>query len=102
MEIKQNSAYLKARRKVELLKGFYGHLTVYILVNIAIILVSSNIFGRGKTDFFHWGSYVPAFFWGIGLLFHGVYVFLTLYFKNNVLRRWEERKIKQFLEEDKF
>lgn len=102
MEPRRNIAYLKAKKKVEMLKGFYSHLLVYILINLAIILVSANVFGNGKIDFSQWEIYVTAFFWGIGLISHGIYVFFVLHFKNNFLKRWEEKKIKQFLEEERF
>ena len=102
MEAKKSLSYLRAKKKVETLKGFYGHLMVYIIINGAIILVSANFFGSGKTDFFQWEIYITAFFWGIGLLSHAIYVFFVFYVKNNILKRWEERKIKQFLEEDEF
>jgi hypothetical protein len=36
--------------------------------------------------------------WGIGLLFHAMRVFNWFPFLN---KEWEERKIKQFMEEDK-
>jgi|SRR5690554_177900 len=100
MEAKRSLAYLRAKRKVETLKGFYGHLLVYIIINAAIALVSANFFGRGKADFSNWEIYITAFFWGIGLLSHAIYVFFFLNFKNNFLKRWEEKKIKQFLDED--
>lgn len=100
MEVKRSLAYLRAKKKVETLKGFYGHVMVYLIVNLAIILVSANVFGSGKADFSHWEIYITAFFWGIGLLSHALYVFFVFYMKNNFLKRWEEKKIRQFLDED--
>ena len=99
METKKSLSYLRAEKKVEMLKGFYGHLASYIIVNIGIVLVSSNVFGKGGTDFSRWGIYAVPFFWGIGLASHAIYVFFQLYVKNNFFKSWEERKIKQFLEE---
>lgn len=100
MEIRKSLNYLRAEKKVETLKGFYGHLTAYIIVNIGIILVSANVFGKGEIDFSGWGTYATALFWGIGLISHAIYVFFEIHVKNNFLKRWEEKKIKQFLEED--
>ena len=40
METKKSLTYLRAKKKVEMLKGFYSHLAVYIIVNVVIILVS--------------------------------------------------------------
>lgn len=102
METEKSLNYLRAEKKVETLKGFYGHLTAYIIVNVGIILVSANVFGKGEIDFSGWEIYVTPIFWGIGLVSHGIYVFFELYVKNNYLRRWEEKKINQFLEDDNF
>jgi len=100
MEIEKSLSYLRAEKKVETLKGFYGHLSAYIIVNIVLILISANVFGKGEADFSGWGIYATALFWGIGLVAHSIYVFFETYVRNNFLKRWEEKKIKQFLEED--
>lgn len=100
METNKSLAYLKAKKKVETLKAFYSHLVVYILVNTVIILISANVFNDRPVDFEHWTNYVSTFFWGIGLLCHGLYVFFVLNFESNFLKRWEEKKMKQFLDED--
>lgn len=99
MDKKHNLAYLRAKRKVEMLKGFYNHLAAYILVNTVLILYFSNFFSSEKTDFSNWSNYVTAIFWGIGLQWHALYVLFVLKVKNNFIKRWEEKKIKQFLEE---
>lgn len=100
METKKSLAYLSAKKKMETLKGFYSHLTVYIIINTAIVLVSANAFDTSESDFSRWGIYVTPIFWGIGLVAHAIYVCFVLYFKINFMKRWEEKKIKQFLEED--
>ncbi len=100
MESKRSLSYLRARKKVEIIKHFYGHLMVFIIVNTGIILASANVFEKGETDFSNWGNYVTLFFWGIGLLCHALYVAFEFYFHGGFLKRWEERKIKQFLEEE--
>ncbi len=102
METKKSLTYLRAKKKVETLKGFYSHLTAYILVNTGIILYSAGVFSPGKADFDDWGNYVTPIFWGIGLISHALYVFFVMNVNNNFLKRWEEKKIKEFLEEDKF
>ncbi|AFL81647.1 hypothetical protein Aeqsu_2187 [Aequorivita sublithincola DSM 14238] len=100
METKRSLAYLRAKKKVETLKGFYSHLTVYILVNAGIILVSANVFNSNPIDFSDWGNYVTTFFWGIGLVSHALYLIFVLNVRNNFLKDWEEKKIMQFLEEE--
>ncbi len=100
METKRSLSYLRARKKVETLKGFYGHLVVYVLVNSVIILLLANVFSSKEVDFADLGNYATAFFWGFGLVSHALYVFFVLNVKNNFLKRWEEKKIKEFLDED--
>jgi len=99
METQRSLSYLRAKKKVETLKGFYSHLGVYIIVNTLIVLSAANVFSGGKTDFYDWGNYVTPIFWGIGLASHAIYVFFEMKVNNNFLKRWEERKIKQFLED---
>ena len=100
METKKSSAYLRAKKKLEILKGFYSHLVFFILVNTGIILVSANVFNDNPIHFGEWSNYVTAFFWGIGLVSHAIYVFFVMHFENNFLKRWEEKKIKELLEKD--
>lgn len=102
METKKSLAYLKAKKKVEVLKHFYAHLAVFIVLNSLIILVSANVFGGEKVDFTRWSVYFTLFFWGIGLVSHALYVCFELYARNSFLKKWEQKKIKEFLEEEKF
>jgi hypothetical protein len=101
METKKNLKYLKAKSKVEAIKSFYGHITVYILVNMAIILINANVFNKGEVNFLDWKIYSTGILWGIGLFFHGLYVLVFLKFNNNFIRRWEEKKIKEILDKQK-
>lgn len=100
METKKSLAYLRAQKKVETLKGFYSHLVVFIIINLAIILISANVFNQKVIDFGNWKNYFTLFFWGFGLIFHAVYVFFVMNIENNFLKKWEERKIKEFLEQE--
>lgn len=100
METKKSLIYLRAKKKVEMLKHFYSHILVYILFNSTLILFFANVFSEQQTNFYNWGIYTTAFFWGIGLISHAIYVFFQLHIKNNFIRDWEDRKIKQLLEED--
>jgi hypothetical protein len=84
----------RARKKVESIKGFYKHFGVYILVNI--FLIASKWFTLDPDEeFFSFGTFATAFFWGIGVAFHAFGVFGTNMFLGN---DWEERKIKEYME----
>lgn len=92
-DFRKEEAYLKAKRKVDSMIGFYWHLAVYVVINLfLIILIGVN------AGFDNFGAYATAFFWGIGLFFHFLGVFgPDVFFGSN----WEQRKIKELMEKDK-
>lgn len=84
--------YQKAKERVEAIKGFYGNLTAYCIV--IPFLVWLNF----RSTSFPWAIF-PALGWGFGLLMHGMEAFgyNPLWGKN-----WEEKKIKELMENDEF
>ncbi|QEE51351.1 2TM domain-containing protein [Flavobacterium alkalisoli] len=87
----------RAKKKVKSIKGFYRHLTVYLFVN-AFILISRAIGMEPGEDFWRWGTFSTALFWGMGLLLHAASVFgTTIFFGSD----WEERKLNEILEKNK-
>jgi len=84
--------YQKAKKQVKEIKGFYGHLTSYVIV--LAILIYINLKYTPEYLWFIW----TMFGWGIGLFFHAMRVFNWFPFLN---KEWEERKIKQFMDEEK-
>lgn len=87
----QESNYYKAQKKVEDIKGFYGNLTAYILVNTGLIIV--NIL----TSTAHLWFFYPLIGWGIGVVFHGMSVFNYMPFLGS---DWEEKKIKELMDKE--
>lgn len=94
-----HESYLRAKKRVEKIKGFYIHLGVYIIINL-LILVMKYIDVMDTFDYFwEWDTFDVAFFWGIGLFFH----FINVFGFNVILgKNWEEQKIKELMEKDKF
>ena len=91
-DFRKEEAYIRAKKRVDSLKGFYWHLAVYVVVNLfLIILIGSSV---GYDNF---GPYATAFFWGIGLAFHFLGVFGPDYIFG---RDWEEQKIREYMEKD--
>ncbi len=84
--------YQKAKDRVEAIKGFYGNLTAYCIV--IPFLVWLNF----RSTSFPWAIF-PALGWGFGLLMHGIeaYGYNPLWGKS-----WEEKKIKELMDNDKF
>jgi len=100
METKKSLKYLRAKKKVEALKGLYGHLIVYIILNGFMILYNANVFDSGEIDFSGLGNYFTAIMWGIGLFFHALFVIVLFNFNSNFINRWEEKKIKEIIDKD--
>lgn len=102
MEANKRDKKLRARKKVNELKGFYTHLTVYVLVNIFIMSVNIVIrMNQGESfvdSFFNFGNFITPFFWGLGLAFHAAKVFS---FNPIFNKEWEERQIQKFMDEDR-
>ncbi len=88
----EEERYYQAKKRVEEIKGFYGNLASYIVVNIFFIIL--NLATSPNYLWFFW----PLLGWGIGVVFHGLSVFKVSTFFG---KEWEERKMKQFLEEEK-
>jgi len=88
----ERNMYLKAQKRVEDIKGFYGHLTSFIVVNVCLI-----VFNLGTSPQYLWFLY-PFIGWGIGLFAHGMSVFNFMPFLNS---DWEERKIQELMEKER-
>lgn len=91
-EFQEEERYYKARKKVEEIKGFYGNLTAYIVVNIGLLVL--NLLTSPQYLWFFW----PLLGWGIGVAIHGMIVFNYMPFLG---KDWEEQKIKEFMEKEK-
>lgn len=89
--------YYEALKKVKRIKGFYTHAIVYIVINIFIIIANVNDLKEGES-YFQLKNFFTAFFWGIGLLAHGLSVFLPDFLLG---KNWEERKIKELMDKEK-
>ncbi len=88
----EEKRYLKAKERVEEIKGFYGNLVSYCLVIPFLWWINS------RTTSFTWAIF-PTIGWGIGVFFHGMEAF-----GYNPLwgKRWEEKKIRELMEKDEF
>ena len=101
-----NGQFAKAKKRVETLKGFYKHLTVYIVVNSFLLLAAKRVTfiflskeALGNPEFLKWvdwNLYGTPIIWGIALLIHATYVFIPSPFK-----KWEERQIQNYIRKDK-
>lgn len=92
----EEQKYLRAKKKIKSIKGFYIHLTVYFAVN-AFLLIARAL-GEGLRIFLEYESYATILFWGIGLGFHAFGVFGMDFILG---KSWEDRKIKELMDKDK-
>ncbi|TBN03639.1 2TM domain-containing protein [Hyunsoonleella flava] len=87
----QNDSFIKAKRRVEALKGFYFNVLAYCLVIPFLIVVNYKTYWEFKWFWF------SAIGWGIGIGFHAYRVFV----RNPIFgERWEQRKLEQFMREE--
>lgn len=97
----QNAKLERAKKRLDELKGFYGHLASYIVVNLgvtSIIMYGRVQDGEAFGEVWDFGSFSVWLFWGIGLFFHGLQVFS----KNPIFsKHWEERQIEKYMEQER-
>lgn len=92
----ERELYELAAKRVDRLKGFYTHLSVYVVVNLIIVAVNINNLGPGES-YFQWHNFLTLGFWGIGLLAHAASVFLpNILFGSN----WETRKMQEYIDRE--
>ncbi|MDT0621969.1 2TM domain-containing protein [Croceitalea vernalis] len=88
----EEKRYLKAKERVEALKGFYGNLIAYLIV--IPFLWWLNL----RTTDFIWAIF-PTLGWGFGLTMHA----LEAFGYNPIWgKRWEQKKIQELMENEDF
>ena len=89
--------YKEALKRVKKIKGFYTHLLIYIVINTSLLIVKYQNLDVNE-NFWRWQNLNTLFFWGIGLVAHGLSVFLPVFMLG---KDWEQRKIKQLMDKEK-
>ncbi|MGM5470848.1 2TM domain-containing protein [Flavobacteriaceae bacterium LMO-SS05] len=93
----EQERYFRAQKKVKSIKGFYSHALVYVVINLMIVVINLQNLEQGES-YFQWHNFTTLGFWGIGLLAHGLSVFMPSIILG---KDWEERKIKELMEKNK-
>ncbi|MBC3759420.1 2TM domain-containing protein [Hyunsoonleella sp. SJ7] len=86
-----DDGYLRAKKHVEELKGFYFSLISYVLVIPFLIFINYKTYWN-----FQW-FWFPVFGWGLGLAIQAFKVFVS---DKAMGGNWERRKIEQFMREE--
>lgn len=87
--INQSEKYIRAKKRVDELKGFYYGLASYCVV------IPFLIFVNYRTNWDHQWFWYPMFGWGLGVFIQGVRLL-------GFNRGWEQKKVKQFMDSDQF
>lgn len=83
----ENTAYHRAKKRLDELKGFYGNLIAYCCIIPFLVFIN-----LAYSPEFQW-FWFSAGGWGFGLLMHAFKVF-------GYSSKWEERKIKEILSKE--
>lgn len=111
MEAYPSEKFTKAKKRVDRIKDFYGHLSVYVIANVLLFVFKGYTFnymalqGIGNQDFLDWVTLniiLTPVVWGLGLIIHGLLAFRSapLSIKNlkpKFIRDWEERQIQKYM-----
>lgn len=89
----QQERYVRAQRKVKEIKGFYIHILITLLIIPGLIFVNLRFVPE-----YHW-FWFPVIGMSLGVLIHWLSVFG--FSKMGIGRAWEERKIRELMNEDK-
>ena len=89
----QQQRYEQAHARVQAIKGFYIHVSVFVLVNIGLFVINL-LTGEG------WWFYWPLIGWGIGLGAHALGVF-GFGGGGPWGQEWEERKTREMMDKER-
>jgi hypothetical protein len=96
-----SETYTRAKKRVEEIKKFYKHFAVYLVINFMFIgrriytdIRFGDSFFEAFTDIDNYGFF---FWWGVFLIVHAIKVFG---FPSLFNKDWEERKVKEFMNEE--
>ena len=81
----------RAMRRVQEEKSFYSHFGTYVFVILGLFILNQV---TSRAQWWYW----PAIGWGIGIAAHfsGTFGFPFIFGK-----RWEDRRIKKLMDDDK-
>ncbi len=93
-----------AKKRVEEIKGFFRHLKVFVVINGILFVLKKGWLQSILPDwfpeeayYFEWVDF-NILIWGLILAVHGLTLFRH---RLTFLKKWEERQIKKYMEEEK-
>ena len=101
-EEEMNQRYQRAKKRTEAIRKFYKHLVTYVIVNMFISGYKVNEYmEQGDTfeeAFFNLDTFIVWIVWGAFVLLQAVKTFNPTMFMG---ADWEERKIKELMDQNK-
>ena len=101
-EEEMERSYRRAKKRTEMLRKFYKHLIVYVVINIVISAYKLKYYmGRGDTfeeALFNFDTLIVWGIWGIFLLLQAVRTFNPSIIMG---AEWEEKKIQELMNRNK-
>lgn len=101
---KEVSKFERAQLRIKLIRGFYNHVGIFVIINAALFLFKKKLMAvfvgevaysnPNVTSWVDWNFYI----WLIILAVHAVLVFGNVSFLG---KKWEERQIQKYMKEDK-
>lgn len=106
MEEEMYMRYQRAEKKMKALKGFHSHLWIFIIITVMIFVVRFLILPRigalpeeeGFVDWLDVNTYLVPGLWGLAVAIHGITAYRH---KIKWLKDWENRKIEEYMEQEK-
>ncbi|MDH7447089.1 2TM domain-containing protein [Aquimarina sp. 2201CG14-23] len=98
--------YKKAKKRVQEEQSFYTHLSIYIVINIAITIVILQLREYIYDGYLILNLISSPILWGIFILGHGLWAFREkngvrkLFNKSIFSEKWEQRKIKEIMDKN--
>ena len=95
----KNIKYERARKRMKEIKGFYIHALFFFFLNILLIIMKfiygEHVVGEPRIKI---SQFLTIILWGVGLLAHGLSVFLPNFIFG---KNWEEKKIRELMERNR-
>ena len=101
------SKYERAQLKVDSIRGFYNHLSLFVIVNILLyllrhkftfIILNEGALGNPKfLEWIDWNVFGTTIIWSMVLIVHGITVLGNF---KQFRKEWEERHIQKYMNEN--